>query len=91
MIGLVLIGAISFGVYSVLVKQSEAVTYAGNIWKTVEVMTLEKGHLSDQLSVLGTMRATDKRSLYIETADEVISLPYRVGDEVKKGDVVANL
>ena len=88
-IGLVLIGAISFGVYSILAKQSEAVPYVGSAGKIVEVMTLEKRSLSDQISVLGTMKATDKRSLYIETADEVISLPYRVGDKVKKGDVVA--
>ena len=88
-IGLVLIGAISVGAYSVLAKQSEAAAYVGSTGKIVEVLPLEKSDLKDQLSVLGTMKATDKRSLYIETADEVMSLPYRVGDRVKKGEVVA--
>lgn len=88
-LGLGIVATVGVSGYRLMAKSGEETQYVGSKGKIVDVMTLEKSNLKDTLSVLGTMRATDKRSLYIETADEVIDLPYRVGDEVKKGDVVA--
>ena len=73
----------------ILAKQQDSEKYVGSKGKVVEVITAQKGTLSESLSVLGKMTDTDKRTLYLQTSDEVLTLPKRIGDEVKAGEVVA--
>ena len=55
----------------------------------VDTYTVAKGNLENQISLSGTVRSENSRKIYNKVNDDVISVNVKLGDKVKKGEVLA--
>ncbi len=52
--------------------------------------TVEQGDIDVEVTGSGTIDSAETRSIYAKTAMEAADIPVSLGDEVKKGDIIAN-
>ncbi len=63
----------------------------GETGPIVVIQEITRGELKEVLPLTGVITALDKKTLYAETEDEVTIVPKRIGDSVKKGEVILSL
>ena len=77
------IAAIGAGVIA-LGQSASQVTYA-------ETVRIEQKSLEDKISVNGTIKSSEKKNVYSMLNYQIDSVNVKVGDEVKKGDILCTI
>ncbi|MEG1971830.1 MAG: efflux RND transporter periplasmic adaptor subunit, partial [Oscillospiraceae bacterium] len=81
-IAVVLVAAVAIGAKLMMPK---------DISLPVSTYTVKLGDLENKISLGGTVRSENSRKIYNTVSDEVIKVNVKLGDKVKKGDVLAEI
>ena len=64
---------------------------SGDDWNYARTITLEKGDLTESVNVSGLVQSANVSSVTTSLTSKVVSVNVKVGDVVKKGDVICTL
>ncbi len=88
LIGLVLVGALAYGGWSLYNQLNPQVVQAAAAYQTVKLAT---GSISSTVSATGPLRSNQHATVSWNATGTIGAVPVKIGDQVNAGDILASL